>query len=175
MKARITLPEEPALTPEQRRVRAAILASRRNLDGPFPAWLHSPEFADLAQQLGAFCRYRTTLPLVESELLILCVAGQMRCIGEQQIHEPIARAAGLPEAVIDDLRAGRPARLPTPRMQMLHDVAMELLSTHRIGPGLFGEALAAFGERTLVEIVGVIGYYTLAAQTLNAFEMSMSP
>jgi len=31
---------------------------------------------------------------------------------------------------------------------------------------------ARFGDRLLVEIVGVIGYYTLAAQTLNAFGMS---
>ena len=171
MKARITLPDEPHLTSEQVRVRAAILESRRNLDGPFPAWLHSPELADLAQQLGAFCRYRTALPLLESELLILCVAGQSRCIGEQQIHEPIARTAGLSDVVIDTLRAGKPATLPGARLQLLHDVALQLLSTHRIDDQLFASALAEFGERTLVEIVGVIGYYTLAAQTLNAFDM----
>lgn len=174
MQARITLPDEPSLTDEQRRVRDVILASRRNLDGPFPAWLHSPELADLAQALGAFCRYRTALPLVESELLILCVAGHCRCIGEQQIHEPIARQAGLSEAVIVTLRAGEAAALPTVRLQLLHDVATALLSTHRIDDELFGRALGEFGERTLVEIVGVIGYYTLAAQTLNAFEMTRS-
>ncbi len=171
MQARISLPDGPHLTPEQQRVRAAILESRRNLEGPFPAWLHSPELADLAQQLGAFCRYRTTLPLLESELLILCVAGQCRCIGEQQIHEPIARAAGLSDTVIDTLREGKSATLPGARLQLLHDVATQLLSTHRIDDRLFATALAEFGERTLVEIVGVIGYYTLAAQTLNAFDM----
>lgn len=174
MQARISLPDEPSLTDEQRRVRAVILASRRNLDGPFPAWLHSPEFADLAQALGAFCRYRTALPLVESELLILCVAGHCRCIGEQQIHEPIARQAGLDETAISALRAGENAVLSTVRLQLLHDLAAALLTTHRIEGGLFGRALAEFGERTLVEIVGVIGYYTLAAQTLNAFEMTKS-
>jgi 4-carboxymuconolactone decarboxylase len=174
MRARIPLPDEPHLTAEQRRVRLAILESRRNLDGPFPAWLHSPELADLAQQLGAFCRYRTTLPMLESELLILCVAGQSRCIGEQQIHEPIARQAGLDDAVIEALRNGQRATLPTPRLQLLHDVAVQLLATHRIDDVLFAAALTEFGERMLVEIVGVIGYYTLAAQTLNAFEMQKS-
>lgn len=172
MKARIDLPDEPALTDDQRRVRAAILASRRNLDGPFPAWLHSPELADLAQQLGAFCRYRTGLPLLESELLILCVASHCRCVGEQQIHEPIARTAGLSDAVIVALRCGERARLPSARLQLLHDLARQLLATHRIDDPLFASAQAEFGDKLLVEIVGIIGYYTLAAQTLNAFEMS---
>ncbi len=152
MKARIDLPDEPVLTDDQRRVRAAILATRRNLDGPFPAWLHSPELADLAQQLGAFCRYR--------------------CIGEQQIHEPIARTAGLDEAVIVALHRGERAELPSHRLQLLHDLARQLLATHRIDDALFATAQAEFGDRLLVEIVGVIGYYTLAAQTLNAFGMS---
>lgn len=172
MKARIDLPDEPALTDDQRRVRAAILASRRNLDGPFPAWLHSPELADLAQQLGAFCRYRTGLPLLESELLILCVASHCRCVGEQQIHEPIARSAGLTDSVIVALRSGERARLPTARLQLLHDLARQLLVTHRIDDPLFASAQVEFGDKLLVEIVGIIGYYTLAAQTLNAFEMS---
>jgi len=172
MKARIDLPDEPVLTDDQRRVRAAILATRRNLDGPFPAWLHSPELADLAQQLGAFCRYRTGLPLLESELLILCVASHCRCIGEQQIHEPIARTAGLDEAVIVALQRGERAELPSHRLQLLHDLARQLLATHRIDDALFATAQAEFGDRLLVEIVGVIGYYTLAAQTLNAFGMS---
>lgn len=172
MKARIELPAEPHLDAEQRRVRDAILATRRNLDGPFAAWLHSPQLADLAQQLGAFCRYRTALPLLESELLILCVAGYCRCAGEQQIHEPIARQAGLADAAIAALRAGRRARLPEPRLQLLHDLAWELLTTHRIRDVLFARAQAEFGTRALVEIVGVIGYYTLTAQTLNAFEMT---
>lgn len=174
MRARITLPDEPDLSDEQRQVRARILESRRNLDGPFPAWLHSPEFADLAQALGAFCRYRTALPIMESELLILCVAGHCRCVGEQQIHEPIALEAGLSETVTAMLRTGGRAVLPTARLQLLHDVAADLLAHHRVEDELFGRALEEFGERTLVEIVGVIGYYTLAAQTLNAFGMTKS-
>ncbi|MEQ1579778.1 MAG: carboxymuconolactone decarboxylase family protein [Steroidobacteraceae bacterium] len=171
MKARMALPDEPGLTEDQRRVRAAILATRRNLDGPFPAWLHSPELADLAQALGAFCRYRTGLPLLESELLILCVASHCRCVGEQQIHEPIARSAGLGDSVIAALRRGDQAELPTVRLQVLHDLARQLLTTHRIDDALFGAAQTEFGDRLLVEIVGIIGYYTLAAQTLNAFDM----
>jgi 4-carboxymuconolactone decarboxylase len=171
MKARIPLPDEPGLTEDQRRVRAAILATRRNLDGPFPAWLHSPELADLAQALGAFCRYRTGLPLLESELLILCVASHCRCVGEQQIHEPIARSAGLGDDVIVALRGGERASLPTARLQLLHDLARQLLASHRIDDALFAAAQAEFGDKLLVEIVGIIGYYTLAAQTLNAFDM----
>ena len=34
-------------------------------------------------------------------------------------------------------------------------------------------AIAALGERGVVELVGLLGYYTLVAMTLNAFEFEL--
>ncbi|MDR6495870.1 hypothetical protein J2797_005795 [Paraburkholderia terricola] len=62
-------------TPEQKAVLDEILSGPRgNLNGPFLGWIHSPELAQHAQRLGAFCRYRTGLPLRLSELAILVTA-----------------------------------------------------------------------------------------------------
>ncbi|MCG3102321.1 hypothetical protein MAQ58_23285, partial [Enterobacter sp. DRP3] len=47
-----------------------------NLNGPFLGWIASPELAQHAQKLGAFCRYRTGLPLRLSELAILVTAAR---------------------------------------------------------------------------------------------------
>jgi 4-carboxymuconolactone decarboxylase len=172
MKSRLSLPDPASFTPEQRAVYDSILSTRGNIEGPFLAWLHSPALASPAEKLGAFCRYGTVLSLVESELLILTVAGHHNCIGEQQIHEPIARKAGLSEDSVQALRrAGVPA-LTDARQEVLHALAHQLLSAHRIEPATYEKAVAAFGERGVVEAVGVIGYYTLVAHTLNAFEMS---
>src|SRR5690606_14853004 len=79
---------------------------RGNLDGPFLAWAHSPQLADSAQKLGAFCRYGTRLELRLSELAILLTAAWWQSQAEWQIHEPIARQAGLAEGVIEALRRG---------------------------------------------------------------------
>ena len=42
---------------------------------------------------------------------------------------------------------------------------------NRIGPDRYEAGLAAFGERGMVELVGIVGYYTFVAMTLNAFDM----
>lgn len=172
MKSRLHLPDPATLTSEQRAVRDSIVATRGNLDGPFLAWLLSPGLAGPAEQLGAFCRYGTQLRLVESELLILTVAGHHRCVGEQQIHEPIASGAGLDDAAIAALRRAQAPALSDARLRLLHALAHQLLVAQRIDAPTYAAAVAEFGERGVVEAVGVIGYYALVAHTLNAFEMS---
>lgn len=171
MECRLPLPDPNSLNAGQRAIYESILTTRGNLEGPFLAWMHSPGLADPAQRLGAFCRYGTELALVESELLILRVARHFDCLGEQQIHEPIAREAGLSEADVIALREGRPPALRNRRQQLLYDASGALLQTNRIPQGLFDELQAEFGTTAVVEIVGVIGYYALVAMTLNAFEM----
>lgn len=109
--------------------------------------------------------------MVESELLILCVAAQYQCLGEQQIHEPIAIKAGLSIQAIDSLRAGDVPVLLDDRQRLMYRIASELMQTHRISDQIYHKGIAAFGETGMVELVVVVGYYTLVAMTLNAFEM----
>ncbi len=119
---------------------------RGNLSGPFLAWMHSPSLASPAEKLAAFCRYSTGFALVESELLILYVAAQYQCLGEQQIHEPIAIKACLSVQAIDSLRAGDVPLLLDDRQRLMYRIATELLQTHRISDQLYHKAIAAFGE-----------------------------
>ncbi|MCQ4437856.1 hypothetical protein NO135_22915, partial [Clostridioides difficile] len=78
-------------TDEQKAVLADILSGPRgNLNGPFLGWIASPELAQHAQKLGAFCRYRTGLPLRLSERAILVTAARWRSQAEWHIHHPIA-------------------------------------------------------------------------------------
>ena len=174
MQSRIDLPSANDMDPRQQAIYQSVLSTRGNADGPFLAWLHSPGLAGPAQQLGAFCRYDTQLSLVESELLILCVAAHFKCVGEQQIHEPIAIEAGLSEEVVATLREGGVARLRTPRLTLLQTLARQLLGDSRIEDETFDTAQEVLGTQTLVEVVGIIGYYSFVAMTLNAFEMRLA-
>ena len=172
MQSRLPVPDVAELDEAQKAVYDSILATLGNIDGPFLAWMHSPELASRAEKLGAFCRYQTSLELIESELLILCVAHHHNCLGEQQIHEPIARSAGLGMDIIDQIRKGSMPNLINVRQSVLFQIANQLLSSQRLTDQTYKEGVQIFGERTLVEIVAVIGYYTFVAMTLNAFEMS---
>ncbi len=171
MDSRLPLPDPAQFNSEQWEIYRSILSTRGNLSGPFLAWMHSPRLASLAEKLGAFCRYQTQLGLIESELVILCVAHHFDCLGEQQIHEPIAQQAGLAPEVVQAIREGKAPQLDNSRLRLLYEATTTLLSTNRLPQSLYEQLVAEFGIPTTVEIVGVVGYYALTAFTLNAFEM----
>lgn len=81
--------DESSLTERQQGIYREILDSRGGRsDGPFVSWLRSPELADRAQKLGAFCLYETSLPARLSELAILITAQWWRASVEWQLHAP---------------------------------------------------------------------------------------
>ncbi|WP_346797823.1 carboxymuconolactone decarboxylase family protein [Halomonas sp. Bachu 37] len=172
IESRLSPLDEAHMAPEQRRVLDAILSGPRgNLDGPFLAWIHSPALADHAQRLGAFCRYDTRLELRLTELAILFTAAWWQSQAEWQIHAPIAREAGVSEAVIEALREGRKPDFVRDDEALVVRLGESLYTTRRVDEALYDEAVATFGEPAVVELVGVFGYYALVAMTLNVFEV----
>ncbi|WP_144109137.1 carboxymuconolactone decarboxylase family protein [Paraburkholderia sp. BCC1886] len=159
-------------TPEQKAVFDEILSGPRgNLNGPFPGWIHSPEFAQHAQRLGAFCRYRTGLPLRLSELAILVTAARWRAQAEWAIHHPIALEAGVPAADAEEIRQGGRPEFANADDALIHDFAIELHETKRVSDATYAAAVERFGLQTVINLVGLLGYYTLVAMTLNVFDM----
>src|SRR3954453_16936755 len=63
------------LTPEQKTMVNDLLAgTRTSLNGPFNALLRSPEMGNLAQKLGEYGRFRTSVPQRLNEMAILLTA-----------------------------------------------------------------------------------------------------
>ncbi|WP_136248974.1 carboxymuconolactone decarboxylase family protein [Halomonas borealis] len=172
--SRLPALDDATASAAQRRVLDAILGGPRgNLDGPFLAWIHSPELADHAQRLGAFCRYGTRLDTRLTELAILFTASWWQSQAEWQIHAPIAQEAGVSAALIEALHEGPDAdhALDVARDDeaLVIRLGQSLYTTRRVSDALYAEAVAAFGEPAVVELVGVFGYYALVAMTLNVF------
>lgn len=170
IESRLTPLDDKRMDDDQRRVLQDILSGPRgNLDGPFLAWIHSPKLADSAQKLGAFCRYGTRLELRLSELAILITAAWWQSQAEWQIHEPIARQAGISDAVIEALRDGAEPHFAHEDERLIYLVGRSLYATRRIEQALYDKGVQTFGEAGMVELVGVFGYYALVAMTLNVF------
>src|SRR5262249_5504110 len=90
---RLDVPAESELNAAQRALAAAIASGPRGtfkFRGPFAIWLHAPEIGQLAQALGAHCRYKTVLPPRLSEFAILVTARTWRAQYEWQAHAPMA-------------------------------------------------------------------------------------
>lgn len=158
------------LTSRQREVYQAILGSaRHSVEGPLRAWLASPDLADRAQSLGLKCRFGSSLAGSLSELAILTVAAHWRSEFEWHAHAPLALQAGLSDAVIEALRVGSAPPFANDAEAIVHAFAAELLTQHTVSEPTFDAARTRFKDEGMVDLVGILGYYTLIAMTIAAF------
>lgn len=176
-----------ALNDEQRLLLSAITGGKRSshrapgsffledggLRGPFNAWLHAPAVGHPAQRLGEAVRFETGLDPALRELAILTVAATWRADYEWWAHRTIALEAGLPEATVEAIKQGELPDSAAPAARVVYDFSKELLGRHRVDEHTYRLAADALGDRGVVELVAVLGYYTLVSMTLNAFEVGM--
>lgn len=170
------MPElDPAtLSPEQRKVYDAILSGPRgHVVGPLRVWLQSAELADRAQALGAFCRFGTGLPPRLSELAILVTGAYWQAGFEWHAHAPIGLKAGLDAATIEAIRRGQTPTLAKSDEAAVYGFAKELLDTRKVSDVTYRRAVAELGQKAVVELVGILGYYGLISMTINAFEVPL--
>jgi len=172
---RLALIEEAHMNDAQRKLMEALRAGPRGKSitprGPFAVWLHAPEFGNLAQALGAHCRYKTALSPRLSEFAILCTARLWRAQYEWFAHAPMAEKAGVTSKTIQDLRVGRAPKSAPKDERAIYDFVQELYKTKRVSDRTYKRVQAELGDPATVELVGILGYYVLISMTLNVFRM----
>ncbi len=157
---------------DQKRIHDEITAGPRGgVVGPLKVWLHSPSLADRAQKLGAYARYHSSLPPHLSELAILVTGWIWKADFEWMSHVGPAREAGISEAVIESIRTGAKPPFEDDRSHIVYTVSRELHETRRLSKETYARAEALLGRQALVDLVGILGYYTLISMTLNAFDV----
>jgi 4-carboxymuconolactone decarboxylase len=175
--ARSRLPEIPAekLTPAQQALIDSIRTGPRGaatqIRGPFAVFLHAPDYGELAQALGGYCRHQTKVPPRLSEYAILLTARLWRAQYEWFAHAGHAERAGVKPQTIRALHAGRtPTSAPKDELAV-HAFIKELYRTKRVGDKTYARLHAILGDAGMVEFAGILGYYVLVAMSLNVFRM----
>ncbi|MFS2157296.1 hypothetical protein ACCD10_08070 [Pseudomonas sp. Pseusp122] len=82
-------------------------------------------------------------------------------------RSPVPR--GVTDSVIEALRQQVVPQFAREDEQLVYSLGKSLYETRRIDEDLYATAIQTFGEPGLVELVGVFGYYSLVAMTLNVF------
>jgi 4-carboxymuconolactone decarboxylase len=144
------------------------------LIGPFNAWVHAPALGGLLTELVGILRYETSLDRPLIELAILVTAARWRSEYEWFAHEPMARASGVASDVIAAIREGRVPQVDGDAA-IVYRVAGQLATDGRLDDGTYDRAVAALGDRGMVELVSLCGFYALVSLTLNAFEVALPP
>lgn len=173
---RIRMLAHHELDAEQQALLDAMTSGKRGTSangGPFGVWLHNPRFGMPVQHFGAHVRYETSLPPAVSELLILACAAHWRAQYEWFVHAPIALEAGVPHPVVESIRLQKPIPPEYPEERRLVEFSRDLFETGRVGDDRFQVMHDRFSTAQIIEIAGVLGYYSLVAMTLNIFQVDV--
>ena len=142
-------------------------ARHRPVFGPFEPMMHSPHTMTLARAMGDYFRYQSAVGNTLSELAILMTARQWSQGFEWSVHYPAAVAAAIDPAVADAIGQGcRPVRL-TDDEAMVYDFVNELLTYQQVADATYASIKSRFGEKGVVDLTGIVGYYSFLAMQLN--------
>jgi 4-carboxymuconolactone decarboxylase len=155
------------LSPEQRRLHDEIAAGRERVGGPFAIWLRTPSIAEAANRFGNVLRRDSTMEKRLFELMVLVVARHWTAQYEWFVHEK----AGLPDAVIESVRAGQRPAFERDDEALVYDVTHELMQRRRLSDAAYERALTALGQDQLIEFITAISFYTSVAVMLNGFDV----
>src|SRR5262245_1498270 len=156
------------MTPEQKKMFESLLSGeRRGAGGPFNVLLRSPEMGDLAQKFGASMRFHSTISPRLNELAIIITARHWSSHYEWYAHKRAALQNGVNAATVDAIAAGRRPTTMQADEEIVYNFCTELLTTKQVSDQTFQAVKGKFGERGVVDLIGVSGYYGLVSMLLN--------
>jgi 4-carboxymuconolactone decarboxylase len=164
------------LSTEQQALVEAIKSGPRGRfhnEGPFAVYLHAPGYGKLAQALGGYLRYHTSLPPRLKEFAILCTAQYWKAQYEWHAHAPMAENDGVKPTAIRDLKSGRPAKSAAKDEIAIYEFVKELYAKRRVSNAAYARVHKVIGDTGMVELIGILGYYSLISMTLNVFRMPL--
>jgi len=163
------MPEIPLdkMSPAQRTIADAIMSGPRRMSGPFNAWLRSPELADRLQNVGEYVRFNSSLDKRVNEMAILMTAQAWGSTYEWYAHAPLALKAGLDPAIITAIGTGRKPDNMKDDEAIVWEFTTQLRRDHGVDDAIYARALEKFGERGIIDLIGVNGYYDVVSMTLN--------
>jgi 4-carboxymuconolactone decarboxylase len=168
--------QEASLDAEQRRVFNDCKAGPRGMvPPPVHVWLKSPHLADHAHKLGGHVRFGTPFTPKQTEIAILVTARYWTAQFEWAAHVRLALQAGLTQDIIDAIAERKTPNFTDPDDQLVYDFAHSYYQNHRIDDATYDRMVKRWGDKGLVDLAGLIGYYSFVSVTLNVFEVPTPP
>ena len=164
------------MTPEQKIMIDHLLAGERGgARGPFNVLLRSPEVGDFAAEFGGAMRFRTAIPKDVSETIIIMTGRFWMAQYEWNAHKAAALRNGVKPEIVDAIANGkRPSGMPRD-MEVAYNFIDELLTTHQVTDATFKAARDRYGDKGIVDMTGLSGWYCLVSMALNLDRYPLGP
>lgn len=144
-----------------------IAGPRKGVKGPFIPLMRSPELLVRLQRVGEYLRFDSALTARVSEFATLVVARQWTQQFEWFTHAPLALKEGTSQETIEALRCGRRPPSMSEEEAMAYDFVVELTCTHGVSDATYAACVTTLGERVVIDLIGVVGYFALVSMVLN--------
>jgi 4-carboxymuconolactone decarboxylase len=151
-----------------------IVGNNVGMVGPFGVQMYSPQYQAIVRQLNQFLRSDAAglTPHVQ-EVSILIACRESNADFEWTAHEGLAQKAGVDQKVIDAIKYKKGVEgLPEDDVALIQ-LGREIYSKHKVDSETFARANKIYGPSKLVNIVGLMGFYSTAAGELEAFGFEM--
>ncbi|MEI6205114.1 MAG: carboxymuconolactone decarboxylase, partial [Enhydrobacter sp.] len=89
---------------------------------------------------------------------------------EWYAHYPHAIKGGLDPKVAADLAAGKRPEGMKDDETALYDLVTALHRDKKVSDPIYKAALDKFGERGVMDVIGIIGFYVITSMTLNTMQ-----
>jgi 4-carboxymuconolactone decarboxylase len=136
-------------------------------EGPFVPLLRSPELMSRLQKTGEYVRFHNSIGTKLTEFVILLTARQWTQQYEYDAHQPLALKAGLKQETISAITEGRRPTGMTADEEIVYDFCSELRQNQGVSDATYARAVGKFGEQGVIDMTGLVGYYTTLAMIMN--------
>lgn len=116
--------------------------------------------------LADYLRWHSSLPPRLSELAILITAREWTAQYEWYAHYPQAMKGGLDPKVAAAIAEGKRPETMKDDEKALYDLATSLYRDRKVSDAVYKAALDQLGERGIVDMIGIIGFYDITSMTL---------
>jgi 4-carboxymuconolactone decarboxylase len=141
------------------------------LGGPLDAMLRSPGLGVVYRQLARWGFALNSIPRELAEFTILLVLRHWDSQFPFWAHTRLAREAGVPDDIIEAIRLETVIPFEDPRQRVVHDFLKEYFATNRVSEDTYARLLDSFDESAVMDLIGLVGSYTLTAMATNVFDI----
>ena len=158
---------EDKLTAEQKSVFEALVKGRGRLLTPYKIWIHSPKTAEAMERLGTFLNKAGSLSEREVEFGIVLIAHHWKGEYVYTAHVKRCLELGVPQSVIDAVRADKVPDLSNPRERSIYEIAKMAEQPGAGSDEVFERAVKTLGRNGLAELLALLGYYSAVAMAMK--------
>jgi 4-carboxymuconolactone decarboxylase len=175
----------PRMTPITQREQVApggeeafdrVIASRGRINAPQSMLMYVPEVSALATGISDALRFGSTMSDADVELGIIVAAREFDIAYVWSSHAKSAADLGVAPALIEAIATGGALPVDTGRREaMIVRFGRQLIGRHAMDDALFAEVRAELGDRGVIELAALMGYYVMIGCALIATDYPVAP